>query len=252
MKDSLGRPQSALVLGATSDIARAIVAQLVAAGTTRLVLAGRDQERLAQAGAEAGAAGAVDVRTVTFDAMDIESHGPMVEDAFGAGDIDVVVVAFGILGHQETDEHDPPSAARVMQVNATASVSVGVACADALVRQGHGTLVALTSVAGERVRRSNFVYGASKAGMDAFYQGLGAAVADRGVDVVVVRPGFVHTRMTEGMKPPPLSTDVDTVARATVAAIAARRTVVWVPGPLRYLMAVLRHLPTPVFRRLPF
>src|SRR6185312_15659805 len=119
---------------------------------------------------------------------------------------------------QARDEHDPRAAAEVMTVNATAAVSLGVACADALVEQGHGTLVAFSSVAGERARRSNFVYGASKAGMDAFFQGLRDALEPAGVGVVIMRPGFVHTRMTAGMKAAPLATDAATVARSTVKA----------------------------------
>ncbi|MHB1854136.1 MAG: decaprenylphospho-beta-D-erythro-pentofuranosid-2-ulose 2-reductase [Acidimicrobiales bacterium] len=251
MKDALGRPQSVLAIGATSDIARAVLAKLAGAGTSRMVLAARDGARLAEVEADLRRGGVADLRTIAFDATDIESHSGLVTDAFSRGDIDVVLVAFGVLGDPLSDEHDPLAAASVMQVNATAAVSVGVAGAEALAAQGHGTLVALSSVAGERARRSNFIYGASKAGMDAFYQGLSASMADRGVDVIVVRPGFVHTRMTAGLKPPPLSTDADSVAEAVVAAIAGGSATVWVPKPLRLVMAVLRHLPTPVFRRLP-
>lgn len=251
MKDALGRVQSVLVLGATSDLARALTRHLVAGGTRRLVLAGRDRSRLEQAGQEARDAGATRVVTTAFEAERLESHAPLIEKAFAEGEVDVVVVAFGVLGDQSTDEHDPAAAAHVMQVNATAAVSVGVAAANGLRRQGHGTIVAFSSVAAERARRSNFVYGASKAGMDAFYQGLAAALAPEGIGVVVVRPGFVRTRMTAGLKPAPLATDAETVARATVAAIARGSGTVWVPASLRYLMVALRHLPTPVFRRLP-
>jgi len=251
MKDALGRPQSVLAVGATSDIARSVLGKLAEAGTSRMVLAARDQPRLADVEADLRKQGVADLRTVRFDATDVSSHAGMVADAFSGGDIDVVLVAFGVLGDQVSDEHDPVAAAAVMQVNATAAVSVGVACAESLAGQGHGVLVALSSVAGERARRSNFIYGASKAGMDAFYQGLSASLAGRGVNVIVVRPGFVHTRMTVGLKPPPLSTNADAVADAVVQAIAGDSATVWVPRPLRLVMAVLRHLPTPVFRRLP-
>jgi len=106
-------------------------------------------------------------------------------------------------------------------------------------------------VAGERVRRSNFVYGSSKAGIDGYYQGLATALADSGVQVTIVRPGFVHTKMTAGHKAAPLSTTPEKVADATVKGIARGSDVVWVPGLLRFVMMVLRHVPTPVFRRLP-
>lgn len=251
MKDALGRPQSVLAVGATSDIARSVLDKLAEAGTSRMVLAARDQDRLAEVEADLRRRGVTDLRAISFDAADIASHAGLVAEAFSGGDIDVVLVAFGVLGSQFSDERDPVAAASVMQVNATAAVSVGVACAEALAAQGHGTLVALSSVAAERARRSNFIYGASKAGMDAFYQGLAASLADRGVDVVVVRPGFVHTRMTTGLEAPPLSTDADTVADAVVRALAGGSATVWVPRHLRLVMTVLRHLPTPVFRRLP-
>jgi decaprenylphospho-beta-D-erythro-pentofuranosid-2-ulose 2-reductase len=137
------------------------------------------------------------------------------------------------------------------QVNYTAAVSVGVALAERLRAQGHGALVAFSSVAGERARRSNFVYGSTKAGMDAFYSGLTEALRPSGVGVTVVRPGFVHTRMTEGRKPAPLSTTPEAVAAVVVDAVRNRRELVWAPAPLRVLMSVLRHLPRAVFRRLP-
>ena len=117
--------------------------------------------------------------------------------------------------------------------------------------QGHGTIVALSSVAGERARRSNFVYGSSKAGMDAFFQGLGDSLVGSGVKVMIVRPGFVHTKMTTGMDPAPLSTTADAVAAAIVRGLARGSETVWVPSTLRYVMSVLRHVPRPIFRKLP-
>ena len=137
------------------------------------------------------------------------------------------------------------------QVNYVAAVSCGVALGALVRRQGHGVVVALSSVAGERPRRSNFVYGSTKAGMDAFYTGLGDALREHGGRVVVVRPGFVRSKMTAGMKPVPLSVAPEDVARAIVGAVRSRSEQVWVPTPLRGVMSVLRHLPRPVFRRLP-
>jgi decaprenylphospho-beta-D-erythro-pentofuranosid-2-ulose 2-reductase len=130
-------------------------------------------------------------------------------------------------------------------------VSVGVCLASVVRRQGHGAIVALSSVAGERVRRSNFVYGSSKAGMDGFYLGLGEALREYGGQVLVVRPGFVRTRMTEGRDPAPLSVTAEQVAAAVVRGVADRSELVWVPPALRAVMSGLRHLPRPVFRRLP-
>jgi decaprenylphospho-beta-D-erythro-pentofuranosid-2-ulose 2-reductase len=111
--------------------------------------------------------------------------------------------------------------------------------------------VLLSSVAGERARRSNFIYGSSKAGVDAFYQGLGDSLVGSGARVMIVRPGFVHTKMTEGMDSAPLSTTPEAVADAIVHGLARGREVVWVPSTLRFVMSGLRHLPRAVFRRLP-
>ncbi len=136
-------------------------------------------------------------------------------------------------------------------MNYLGAVSVAVPVARRLRSQGHGTLVALSSVAGERARRSNFVYGSTKAGFDAFFQGLGDSLAASGVQVIVVRPGFVHTKMTRGLDPAPLSTTPEAVATAIVEGLARGSHTVWAPPALRWVMAVLRHVPRPLFRRLP-
>jgi decaprenylphospho-beta-D-erythro-pentofuranosid-2-ulose 2-reductase len=109
----------------------------------------------------------------------------------------------------------------------------------------------LSSVAGERVRRSNFVYGATKAGLDGFYLGLGEALRGTGVEVLVVRPGFVHSKMTEGLDAAPLSVSPDQVAAAVITGVQGHRDLIWVPGPMRFVMSALRHVPRPIFRKLP-
>src|SRR5262249_10966285 len=154
------------------------------------------------------------------------------------GDFDLVLIAFGVLGDQTRAEHDPAAALDIVQTNFTGTVSVTVPLVDRMRVQGHGALVLLSSVAGERVRRSNFVYGSSKAGVDGYFQGLAASLASSGVHVMIVRPGFVHSKMTQGMKAAPLSVDVDDVADAVVRGLAHGRSVVWVPPALRYVMAV--------------
>lgn len=251
MRDALGRPQTVAVFGGTSDIGRAVVELLADRGTSRVVLAGRNTGALEDVARDLRRRHDARVDLVRFDAEDRPSHGRTVEEVFAGGDVDVVLVAFGVLGDQERDERDPAAAAAVVETNFTGAVSVGVAVAEQLRRQGHGSLVVLSSVAGERARRSNFVYGASKAGLDAFYQGLGAALAPEGVHVMVVRPGFVETRMTAGMKPAPLATTPEAVARVVVDGLERGAGTVWAPPPLRAVMTVLRHLPAPLFRRLP-
>lgn len=251
MRDALGRPRSVAVLGATSEIAGAVLDELVDRGASRLVLAARDREAVERTAARYRELGVATVEVVPFEATALDTHSEVVGRIFSGGDVDVAIVAFGVLGNQATDETDPLAAARVVQTNYTAAVSVGVALSDGLRRQGHGAIVVLSSVAGERARRSNFVYGSSKAGLDAFYQGLAAALEPQGVQVLVVRPGFVRTRMSAGMDPAPLSTTAEEVARVVVNGLDRRARVVWVPPALQAVMAVVRHLPTPVFRRLP-
>jgi decaprenylphospho-beta-D-erythro-pentofuranosid-2-ulose 2-reductase len=250
MIDAVGNPQSVLLMGGTSEIGLAVVEAFAADRPLRVVLAARPSERLDAARARLEGLGCA-VETLPFDARALDTHADVVRKAFTGGDIDVAVVAFGLLGDNEQAWTDVDTAVELAQVNYTAAVSVGVALAERLRAQGHGALVALSSVAGERARRSNFVYGSTKAGMDAFYSGLTEALRPSGVGVTVVRPGFVHTRMTEGRKPAPLSTTPEAVAAVVVDAVRNRRELVWAPAPLRVLMSVLRHLPRAVFRRLP-
>ncbi|SDK75636.1 decaprenylphospho-beta-D-erythro-pentofuranosid-2-ulose 2-reductase [Streptomyces indicus] len=250
MKDAFGTPQSLLVLGGTSEIALATARRLVARRTRTVWLAGRPSPALEAAAAQLRDLGA-DARTVAFDALDTESHEEVLGKVFTEGDIDMVLLAFGVLGDQERDEDEPLSAVRVAQTNYTGAVSSGLICANALKRQGHGSLVVLSSVAGERARRANFIYGSSKAGLDAFAQGLGDALHGTGVHVMVVRPGFVRSKMTAGMKEAPLATTPEAVAEAIEAGLRRRSETVWVPGALRVVMSALRHVPRPVFRKLP-
>ena len=168
------------------------------------------------------------------------------------GDIDLVVIAFGVLGDAEKAERDAAIALEIVQTNYTGVVSVTVPLAQRLEAQGHGTIVLLSSVAGERVRKANFVYGSSKAGADGFFQGLGDRLAGTGVHVMIVRPGFVRTKMTAGHEGGAVFHNPEVVATAVVDALARDREIVWVPAPLRWVMAALRHLPRPIFRRLPF
>lgn len=250
MKDAFGLPQSLLVLGGTSEIALATARRLIARRTRTVWLAGRPSPGLDAAAGRLRDLGAV-VRTVAFDALDPDAHEDALGKVFAEGDVDMVLLAFGTLGDQAHDERDPAAAVRVAQTNYTGAVSAGLVCASALQTQGHGSLVVLSSVAGERARRANFIYGSSKAGLDAFAQGLGDALYGTGVHVMVVRPGFVRTRMTAGLPEAPLATTPEAVATAVELGLRRRAETVWVPGTLRVVMSALRHLPRGLFRRLP-
>jgi decaprenylphospho-beta-D-erythro-pentofuranosid-2-ulose 2-reductase len=252
MNDALGAVQSVLVLGGGSDIALATVRKLIAQRCKRVILAGRDVEALAAPAKELERAGAETVAVEPFDALDFASHEEFADRMFDEyGDIDLVLVAFGVLGDQERAEDDAREALRIVETNYAGAVSSIIPVKRRLEAQGYGTIVVLSSVAGERARRSNFVYGSSKAGIDAFCQGLGDSLQGTGVRVVVVRPGFVHTKMTAGQPKAPLATEPEAVADAIVAGLGRGTEIIWAPAPLRVVMSALRHTPRAVFRRLP-
>lgn len=253
MKDALAAVQSVLVLGGGSEIGAAIAADLARPRQATVVLAGRSGPNLDRAAERVREGGAGPVVSIDFDALDTGSHDTVLERAVAAAgrDIDVVIVAFGLLGRQDEDEAGGEGAARLAATNYVGAVSAGLAAARVLRRQGHGALVALSSVAGERVRRANFIYGSSKAGMDGFFQGLADSLHGTGVEVLIVRPGFVHSKMTEGMAAAPFATTPEAVAAATVKALQNGRPVVWVPAVLRPVFMVFRHLPRALWRRMP-
>lgn len=251
MHNALGEPQHILLLGGTSDIGLAIARELLTPATRAITLACRDVAR-----GEAAAAGlrhgnlAVDV--VAFDGRATDTHEAVVARvAETHGDIDLAVVAFALLGEGAETSRDVAAAAEIAHVNFTANVTATIAVANRMRGQGHGAIVVLSSVAGERVRSANPVYGGTKAGIDGFAQGLGDALAADGVHVMVVRPGFVHSSMTAGRKAAPFATSPEKVAEVTAKGLRSRRRMVWAPGILRYVFMALRHVPGPVWRRLP-
>ncbi|MHB1517814.1 MAG: SDR family NAD(P)-dependent oxidoreductase [Acidimicrobiales bacterium] len=252
MIDSTGRPQSVLVLGGSSEIAQCIVDLLVAARCRTVVLAGRPGPRLDEAVDRARAAGAQTVESVPFDATAVDDHVAFADSVFDRfGDIDLVIVAAGVLSHQPDDEEDPVLVANVLATNFTGPASAMLAVCRRLRSQGHGKLVVLSSVAGDRARRANFIYGSSKSGLDAFAQGLSSSLVGSGVGVLIVRPGFVVGRMTEGMAPAPFATTPDAVAKAVVRAIGSQALVIYVPPVLRWVFAAMRQLPEALWRRMP-
>ena len=251
MENALGEPQTILLLGGTSDIGLAIVRNLLNPTTRTVVLACRNID----AGERAATGlryGDLTVDVVAFDGAATGTHSDLLRTLSEKyGDIDVAILAFGQLGDGAVTSVDPVAASEVAAVNFTGVVSATIAVANQMRRQGHGSIVMLSSVAGERVRRANPVYGGSKAGIDGFAQGFGDVIAHDGVHMLIVRPGFVHSKMTTGRKVQPFATTPERVAEATVKALRAKRRIVWVPGILRFAFIALRHLPGPVWRRLP-
>ncbi len=251
MMDALGEPQSVLVLGGTSDIALATIRLLPRGRLRRVVLAGRASAGLDAAVRALTAVGIPGVVSVEFDATKTESHGAVIDSVFDEGDVDLVILAFGRLGDQLEGEANPDLAVAVATTNYTGAVSVGLHVARRLRAQGHGALVVLSSVAADRARRTNFIYGSAKAGLDAFAQGLGDALHGSGASVLVVRAGFVRSRMTTGLKEAPLTIDPEDVGATIIGALRTGRETVYSPGPLKYVMAGVKSLPRAVFRKLP-
>jgi decaprenylphospho-beta-D-erythro-pentofuranosid-2-ulose 2-reductase len=256
--DAVGNPQTILLLGGTSEIGLAICARYLRNAAARVVLADlADHPRKDAAIAQITAAGAKSVEWLDFDGTDTASHPKVVDAAWRGGDVDVAIVAFGLLGNAEELWQDQRKAVQIAEVNYVAAVSVGVLVGEKMRAQGFGRIIAMSSAAGERVRRSNFVYGSTKAGLDGFYLGLGEALREFGVRVLVIRPGQVRTTTTiehwkaTGAKEAPFTVDKEAVAELAVTASAKGKELVWAPGAFRYVMMVLRHIPRPIFRKLP-
>ncbi|HMZ14471.1 MAG TPA: SDR family NAD(P)-dependent oxidoreductase, partial [Mycobacterium sp.] len=192
------------------------------------------------------------VHTVEFDADELSSHGPLVDKLVGEfGPLRIAVLAFGILGDQARAEADAGHAVAIVHTDYVAQVSLLTHLATAMRAAGRGDLVVFSSVAGIRVRRANYVYGSAKAGLDGFACGLADALHGTGVRLLLVRPGFVIGRMTEGMDPAPLSSTPAQVAEATARALRRGRGTVWVPWALRPLFFGMKLLPRAIWRRLP-
>src|ERR1700736_4146637 len=253
--DAMGNPQTILLLGGTSEIGLAICERYLQNAHARILRAAMpDDPGRDDAVAQMKAAGARSVELIDFEATDTDSHPKMINAAFAGGDrrdIDVAIVAFGLLGDAEELWQNQRKAVQIAEINYTAAVSVGVLLAEKMRAQGFGQIIAMSTVAGERVRRSNFVYGSTKAGLDGFYLGLSEALREYGVRVLVIRPGQVRTRMSAHVKEAPLTVDKEYVANLAVTASAKGKELVWAPTAFRYVMMVLRHIPRSIFRKLP-
>ena len=240
-----------MIVGATSAIARALAREYAAAGED-VVLAGRDAEELESLAADLRVRHGIRAEAVPFDALAFDTHEAVVERVFAdsARAPEGVVVALGYLGDQARAQHDPIEARRILDTNFTACVSLLNAVANRLEARGSGFICVLSSVAGDRGRQSNYLYGAAKGGLSVYLQGLRNRLFHRGVRVVTVKPGFVDTRMTFGKPGLFLVAPPEKVARGIRRAIRRGRSTVYVPGFWGALMLVIRSIPEPLFKRL--
>lgn len=244
-------PEVVVVFGGRSEIGLAVAHRL--AGGRTIVLAVRPGADITGLSDPLLAAGAVSVKVVEFDADDLSDHARVVDDVEARiGEITVAVLAFGILGDQEVAERDSAAAARILHTDFVAQAALLTVLAERMKPRRRGVLVAFSSVAGQRVRRANYVYGSAKAGLDGFASGMADALHGSGVTLIIPRPGFVVGRMTEGMDPAPFSSTPDQVADAVVERVRDRTAgVVWIPWQLRVMFAVARLVPQPIWRRMP-
>jgi short-subunit dehydrogenase len=239
-----------LILGATSAIAQATVRLLAARGAS-LYLVGRNAERLQAVAQDAATRGAARVEREALDLDDLGQHEALVERAAAAlGGLDGVLLAHGILGDQKAAEGSYAEAEKVLRTNFLGAVSLLTPLANRFEAQKAGTLVVISSVAGDRGRQSNYVYGASKGALSVFLQGLRNRLARSGVAVVTVKPGFVDTPMTAGMKKNALFATPERVARGILRAADARKDEVYLPGFWRLIMFIIRSIPERIFKRL--
>jgi decaprenylphospho-beta-D-erythro-pentofuranosid-2-ulose 2-reductase len=243
----------AVLVGASRGMGRAVARGLAERGAAMFLL-GRDPGDLAASARDLEARGAQGpVGTGRLDLASPDGFAPALDAADRAlGGFDALVVTGGLFARQAELATDPAGLERLLHVNFTGTVVLCQMAAERLAARGGGTICAFSSVAGDRPRRSNYLYGAAKAGLSAFLDGLGQAYQARGVRVVCVRPGFVKTEMTAGLPVPPFAGEPDAVARAVLAAMDAGRPVVYAPGAWRWIMLVIRALPRALMRRLTF
>jgi decaprenylphospho-beta-D-erythro-pentofuranosid-2-ulose 2-reductase len=240
-----------LIIGATSAIATACARRWAEEGSA-LFLVARSAEKLAQVAADLRARGPATVTTHKMDAMDSAGHPAMLQAAATAlGEIDIALIAYGTLPDQTACEQDPALAAEAFALNATSVIAVATAISGLFESKRAGTLAVISSVAGDRARASNYVYGAAKAAVSAFCDGARARLAKSGVHVVTIKPGFVDTPMTKSLTlPAALLAQPDQVARDIVAAIDRKTGTLYTPRIWALIMLIIRNIPGPIFRRL--
>jgi len=240
--------KSVLILGAASDIGLAIAHEF-ARSKARVTLAARDPKRLEADAVDLLVRYETEIAVIEFDILRTDHHTAFL-DALPALP-DVVVCVVGLLGEQKSSEQDSAQAELVMQTNFNTPALLLDAVAARMEARGTGTIVGISSVAGDRGRASNYIYGSAKAGFTAFLSGLRNRLAAKGVQVVTVKPGFVRTKMTAGMKlPAPITAEPQEVGAAVLAAVQRNRDVIYVRPVWRMIMTIIRLIPETIFKRL--
>ncbi len=253
MKNGVGVAQNVVLFGGTSEIGQAILHKVVKPGVSRLVLVSRDIDAANRVSQDlVGSHPDLDVHHVRYDASDAASMEHVVAEVADAiGDIDIAIIAQGLLNEGQDYYNTPSHLVDVVNVNLTGAMVLLYSLSSRMRSQGYGKIVLLSSVAGERVRKGNPVYGATKAGIDGFALALDHELEGSGASILVVRPGFVTTKMTTGMKKVPFSTDPEHVAQIVEKAISSDKKIVWAPAPLHWMFLILKNLPIAIWRRLP-
>ncbi|MBB5341162.1 SDR family oxidoreductase [Tunturiibacter gelidoferens] len=243
-------PRKILVLGATSGIAEA-TCRIWAAQGASLFLVARNAEKLAAVAADLKTRGASYIDTAVADLDDTDQHPSLLAHAVNSlTGMDIAYLAHGVLGDQTDAERDFNTAAQILHTNFMAPVSLLTWLANFCVQRRSGTLAVLSSVAGDRGRKSNYVYGSSKAGLSAFLGGLRNRIDREGVTVLTIKPGPIKTAMTAGMPKSEKFADVDSVAESIVSAIDKRRDILYVPFQWQPIMFIIRNIPEMVFKKL--
>jgi decaprenylphospho-beta-D-erythro-pentofuranosid-2-ulose 2-reductase len=243
-------PKKILVLGATSGIAEA-TCRIWASQGASLFLVARNAEKLAAVAADLRTRGASFVDTAVADLDDTDSHPTLLSHAVNSlTGMDIAYLAHGVLGDQAAAEQDFNTTAHILYTNFMAPISLLTWLANYCVQRHTGTLAVISSVAGDRGRKSNYVYGSSKAGLSAFLAGLRNRIDREGVTVLTIKPGPTRTAMTAGMPKSEKFADPDAVAKSIVAAIAAKKDQLYVPFIWAPIMLVIRSIPERIFKKL--
>ena len=237
-----------LILGATSDMAQAIAKKYAAEGWG-LTLAALEPELLESIAGDLRVRSKMDIQTLKFDALDFSNHKNFYESL--ETQPDAVICVFGYMGDPELARTDLNEIRKTIDINFTGAASILAVVAGDFEKRGHGSIAGISSVAGDRGRQSNYIYGSAKAGFTAYLAGLRNRLAKSGVHVMTVKPGFVRTKMTEHLElPPALTADPEQVACAVFKGMEKKKNTIYILWMWRWIMLIIRHIPEFIFKKM--